>query len=139
MGYTSLAQTAWNRHEAVVELLVSCAQIDLDKPNEDGYGPLMLAACDGGDGVVRMLLGRRGASPGSHLRTAKHHSLLLANCNGRGGVVKMLLRQDNVNPNKLDQGGEARLGWGVRNRDEGVGKMLLGRHDVNPKNTDEDS
>ena len=49
MGYTSLARAAWNGHEAVVELPVNRAQIDLDKPSEDGQAPLMLAACDGGD------------------------------------------------------------------------------------------
>ena len=74
---------------------------------------------------MRMLLGGDGPSPGSQVRTAKHHPLLWANCNGHGGVVKMLLRQDDVNPNKLDQGGVTPLGWGVRNRDEGAGKMLL--------------
>ena len=63
MGDTPLAWAAWNGHEAIVKLLLGRADIDPDKPREDGRTPLMLASCNGHEGVVKMLLGRDDVNP----------------------------------------------------------------------------
>ena len=101
-----------------------------------GHTPVFLAAGEGHEGVVELLLGRKDVKskiPDSY------YGLTLLGCaarNGHEGVVKILLERDDVSPDKPDRSGRTPLFWAAQNGHEGVVRTLLERDDVSPDKQD---
>ena len=98
--------------------------------------PLMWAACNGHERVVKIVLGRDDVNPNKPDGYGQT-PLLHAARNGHKGVVKILLGRDDVNPDRPDRYDQAPLLQAARNGHEGVVNILLGRGDVNPDRPDE--
>ena len=121
----------------LVASLVEAEGCDINQIDCVGNTPLVWAASNGHDEVVKILLRRDGVSPdkpGAHSRTPLRCAALY----GHEGVVKMLLKRDDVNPDKPDKGGRTPLHYAAEYGREGVVKVLLGRDDVNPRKLDND-
>ena len=157
---TALSWASRNGHEGIVRLLLKWATAKPDSADRwwskvpralnkvrgrryvdpnwlDKYGqtPILLATKGGHEGVVKLLLGRKGTKsdkPNSNSETL----LCCAARNGHEGVVKILLELDDVSPDKPDDNGLTPLCWAARNGHERVVKILLERDDVSPDKPD---
>ena len=155
-GRTALAWAAAEGHQRIVRLLLERASpkpdgtdgwwgktphmmnmvrgrryVDPNKPDTYGQTAILLAAEEGHEGVVKLLLGRENINPNMSGK-AGMTPLLLASCNGHEGVVMQLLGWKYIDPNIQDDIGRTPLWWAAENKHEGVVKLLLGREDVNP-------
>jgi len=119
----------------IVAGLVEVEDCDINQTDCTGSAPLVWAASNGHQEVVKILLGRADVNPNNSDMSGRT-PLLRAAMNGHEEVVKMLLRRDDVNPNKPDTIGQTPLLCAAMNGHKGVVKMLLGRDDVNPDNAD---
>jgi len=102
--------------------LIEMRRYDINKGNFRGYTPLILAAHNGHEEVVKILLDVR-ASPDKkdeQVETPLSH----AACNGHAGVVKILLERDDVDPNHEGRW-HTPLRSAALNGHEGVVKELL--------------
>jgi len=135
-GFTPLIWAARQGNLGVVKLLLTCGDVNPDKPGGDCGTPLYWASQKGHEGVVRLLLARDDVNPdkpGSGDQTPLHW----ASRKGHEGVVGLLLARDDVNPDKPGSGGETPLHWASANRHGGgVVGLLLARYDVNPNQPD---
>ena len=79
----------------MVKLLLGRENVDPDRPDKDGYGPLGLAAFCGHEGVVKMLLGRGGVDPN---RLDKHGGTPLSHASreGHARIVQLLQARNSV-------------------------------------------
>ena len=128
---------ARNGREAVAELLrdMSSAGIntddgerddesDIKSDKEPSYGSLLLAAEEGDETVVRLLLETSKAdfdAQDRHGRTP----LCLAAQGGHDVIVKLLLDTGSVIIDSRDYGGRTPLSWASANGHEGIVKQLL--------------
>ena len=106
-----------------MRILLERTDINLDTEDRYGRTPLLWAAGNGHEGVVRILLeqnvdpenaGGYGQTPLS--RAAEY---------GNEGVVRMLLERNDVNPNTTDDDERTPLLSAARNRHEEVVRILL--------------
>ena len=95
-----------------------------------GVTPLLWAAWNGHEEVVRFLLGQENISPDRSDRQGRT-PLWRAASGGHEGAVRLLLKQRDVDPNSQDKTGETPLQSAVLNRHVGVVKLLIGSEDVN--------
>ena len=123
--------------DELVTCLVEVEGCDINGIDCTGNTPLLWAASNGHEGVVRILLGRDDISPDRPDGYGKT-PLWWAASNGHEGVVRVLLRHGEVNPEQHLKDGQTPLCWAASNGHEGVVKMLLGRDDVNPDKPDND-
>ena len=122
----------------IVELVASLASAQGCEINaRDGAGctPLLWAAKNGHDGVVRLLLERKDVDP-NQSNNQGSTPLSWAADNGHEGVVKLLLERADTNPNSADSQDNTPLLWAALSGHEGVVKLLLGREDVEPNRPD---
>ena len=119
----------------IVAGLVEMKSYDINQRDLAGNTPLVWAAKNGHEGVVKILLGRGDINP-NKLGCSDRTPLWCAASNGHEGVVKMILGRNNVNPNKPDNHRQTPLQVAARNGHEEVVKILLGRDDVNPDEPD---
>jgi len=120
----------------IVAGLVEMGGCDINQTDCGGNTPLVLAAHNGHEGVVKLLLERENIcpdKPDNYGQTPLHH----AASTGHEGMVELLLGRDNVNPDKPDNCGQTPLHHAAEIGHEGVVKMLLGRGDVNPGKHDQ--
>jgi len=121
----------------VVATLIEMGYYDINGKDFLGRTPLVWAANNGHEGVVKILLGREEVNPdkpGSNGRTP----LSFAAGRGHEGVVKVLLGRKEVNPDKPDTDDRTPLSFAAQDGHEGVVKILLGRKEVNPDKPDDD-
>lgn len=90
---------------------------------ESNPTPLMLAAENGHEAVVRLLLATEGVSP-DFKDSRGYTPLLQAAKNGHGAVVKLLL-SEGVNLDSKDFGTLTPLAWAANNGHEVVVKLLI--------------
>jgi ankyrin repeat protein len=105
---------------------------------DNGLTPLFLAASNGHEALVELLLEQDGVvadSKDNHCRTP----LLWAAEKGHEVVVKLLLAKDDVDPDSKDRWGKTPLSWAAENGHETVVKLLLAKDDVDPDSKDERS
>ena len=121
--------------DEIVASLVEVRGCDINQKDFIGNTPLVWAAMNGYDGVVRILLGRDDVDPNSPGKWGQ--PLCLAAEDGHEGVVRILLGRDDVDPNGLGEWGRPPLCLAAEDGHEGVVKMLLGRDDVDPDKPDE--
>jgi len=122
----------------IVEILVGLVEAESCDINQEDWAsntPLVWAASNGHERIVKILLGRDDVNP-DRPNCFSLTPLLCATRNGHEGVVKMLFGRDDVDPNKQDKNSETPLWRSAQNGDEGMMKILLGRGDVNPDKPD---
>ena len=117
---------------AVTKLLFKNPKVDADFKSEDGRTPLLWAAGNGHEGVVKLLL-EKDVDVDSKDSIYGQTPLSCAAENGHEGVVKLLL--DKVaDVDSKGKYGRTPLSWAARNGHEGVVKLLLDKAvDVDPK------
>src|SRR5205807_2414027 len=93
-------------------------------PDRDGQTPLLFAASEGDEGVVKLLLERADVSPNSPDVDGRT-PLSLAASEGHEGIVKLLLERPDVIPDLLDNDGRTPLSFAILGGREAVVKLLL--------------
>ena len=134
-GFSSLHCASFFGIVEIVAGLVEVEGCDINQADCTGSTPLVWAAENGHEGVVKILLGRDGVDPnkrGAWGRTPFLH----AAWQGHEGVVGMLLGRGDINPDEPEFSGRSPLFCAAWEGHEGVVKMLLGRGDVNPNKSD---
>ena len=119
----------------LVTLLVEVEGCDLNGIDWTGSTPLVWAAKNGHEGVVKVLLGRGDVNPDKPSESGGT-PLWWAALYGHMGVLKILLERDDVNPEQPLEDGQTPLYWATSNGHGGVVKILLERDDVNPEKQD---
>ena len=122
----------------IVEIVASLVEMegcDINQMDCGGSTPLVWAARNGHEGVVKILLSWDDVNPNKSDNNGES-PLSGAAQTGHKGVVKILVRRDDVNPDRPDNDGRTPLWWAAYNGYEGVVKILLGREDVNPNKPD---
>ena len=99
--------------------------------------PLMWAAGQGNEGVVKTLLARNDINPDKPDKDGET-PLLRASFQGHEGVVKLLLARNDVNPDKQNSKGQTPLWRASCYGHEGVVKLLLAQNNVNPDQPSKD-
>ena len=117
--------------DEIVAGLVEVEGCDINQNDCAGNTPLVWAARNGHEGVVKILLGQDDISPDKPGEGGQT-PLYCATKKGHEGVVKILLGRRDVNPNKIDLWAETPLYCAAENGHEELVKILLGRRDVNP-------
>ena len=119
----------------LVAALIEIECCDINDRDPLGYSPLGLAARNGYEEVVKILLAREEVNPGEPDKFGRA-PLLHAASNGHEGLVKILLAREDVYPDEPDNGGLTPLSYSAQNGHEEVVKILLGRKEVNPDRPD---
>ena len=119
----------------LVASLTSAQGCEINARDGAGCTPLLWAAKNGHDGVVRLLLERKDVDP-NRPNNRGSTPLSWAADNGHEGIVKLLLERADTNPNSADSQDNTPLLWAALSRHEGVVKLLLGREDVEPNRPD---
>ena len=122
----------------IVEIVTSLVEMegcDINQMDCGGSTPLVWAARNGHEGVVKILLGQDNVNPDKPDNNGES-PLSGAAVNGHEGVVKTLLGREDVDPDRPDNDGHTPLHGAVLYGCEGVVKILLGREEVNPDKPD---
>jgi len=121
--------------EDMVSLLLKKG-VWVNQVDQSGRTALSLAAENGHEGVVKVLLRQKNISADTADK-AGITSLSWAASGGFGGVVALLLERKEVNPNTTDiQYGRTPLSWAAGNGYEIVTKLLLAHNDIDPELAD---
>ena len=102
---------------------------------DDGSTPLFLAARNGQEAVVKLLLAKRGVDPDSKDKVGRT-PLSWAAGNGHEAVVKLLLGTDGVGLDSKDKDGRTPLSLAAEEGHEAVVKLLLAMSSVDPDSKD---
>lgn len=123
-GRTPLFWAVENRHEAMVELLLSTGKVDPDvKNNNYGWTPLLWAAQNGYEAMVKLLLNTGKVDPDvkdNYGRTP----LFWAARNGHEAIVKLLLSSGKVDPDVKNNSRQTSLFRAAENGHEAIVKLL---------------
>ena len=133
--FTGLHCASYFGIDVMVAALIKVQGSGINQGECRGVTPLILAAQEGHQGAVSLLLARDGINP-EKPDSNGGTPLWWASRNGHEGVVRLLLARDDVNPDKPDNNGGTPLWWASRNGHEGVVRLLLARDDVNPDKPD---
>ena len=120
----------------IVTTIMHAKGCGIDQQDCIGSTPLALAAGEGHEVVVKLLLGREDVDPNLSNRGGES-PLGCAALGGHEGVVGLLLAREDVDPNCPDEDGHTPLWCAVMKGHEGVVKLLLAREDVDPNRPDE--
>ena len=115
----------------VVAALIERGGCDINQSDCMVFTPLMHAAWQGNEGVVKLLLARDDIKPDKPNIDGRT-PLWWASSNGHEGLVELLLARNDVNPNKVSKYGSTPLSRASCDGHEGIVKLLLKRDDVNP-------
>ena len=141
--------------------LIRTKRSDVNQRDSAGLTPLMWAARQGREDVVKLLLQQKHIQPDIPDTRYGRTALSWAAGSGHEGVVRLFLSPEfcvnpgsigrrwrvsevigtplgrkYVNPDRQDDDGRAPLSWAARNGHGGVVKLLLGRKDVRPDKPD---
>jgi len=124
----------------IVELVAGLIEMgcyDLNEPDFAGRAPLVWAAHNGHEEVVKILLGREEVNPDKP-DIEGQTPLTYAAWYGHEGVVEILLRREEVNPDKPGNYGRTPLSYAASHGHEELVKILLGREEVDPNRPNND-
>ena len=127
--FTSLHCASYFGIGEVVAALVEMGSCDINQEDCRGFTPLIWAARQGNEGVVRLLLARDDVNP-DKLSSCDQTLLSAATSQGLEGVLRLLLVRDDIGPDKPDRSGHTPLWWAAFYGHEGVARLLLARDDV---------
>ncbi len=127
-GETLIDWAASNGHEAVIILLLSYMNVDLNSKHNN-RSPLSLAAAKGHAEVVKLLLARDDIDLNFTTMDDRHTPLCLAAEGGHEAVVKLLLARDEINPNSR-YALLSPLSFAAEGGHAAVVKLLLARDDI---------
>ena len=119
----------------IVASLVESEGCDINQKDCTDNTPLVWAALNGHEGVVKMLLEQDHVSPDGLGRKGGTPLGCAARC-GHERVVKILLEWGDVDPDKPDHRGKTPLFKAARGGNEGVVKILLEQDQVSPDKPD---
>ncbi|KAI0974349.1 hypothetical protein F4678DRAFT_422344 [Xylaria arbuscula] len=132
---TGLHLAAYFGLDEVMETML--ADCDVDATDSRGWTPLLWAAHNGHEAVVRLLLASKRVNPDSRDKFDGRTPLSWAAHNGHEAVVRLLLASKRVNPdsrNKFDD--RTPLSWAAYNGHEAVVRLLLATKRVNLNSKD---
>jgi len=122
----------WGKARREVGLLFGRRYVNPDSLCRYGRTPLLWAAENGREGVVKLLLGRKDVNPRGSRRPGQT-PLWLATGNAHEGIVKLLLKREDVNSNTPGAPlGQTPLSLAAEAGREGIVNLLLERRDVIP-------
>jgi ankyrin repeat protein len=111
--------------------------VDVDSKDEKGRTPLLWAAANGHETVVKLLLDKEGVDPDSKDKI-RRTPLWWAAANGHETVVKLLLDREGVDPDSKDTPyGQTPLWQATASGHEAVVKLLLNKDGVDPDSKDD--
>ena len=99
----------WGTPQAM-SVLFRRKYVNPDRPDNYGRTPLVCAARNGDEGVLRLLLGREDVSP-DRPDNGGQTPLSWAAQNGCEGVMRPLLEREDVNPDRPDNDSRTPLWW----------------------------
>ncbi|KAI9854299.1 MAG: hypothetical protein M1813_001292, partial [Trichoglossum hirsutum] len=144
--FFSYAKSYWLQHilctsdqePAMYDLLLRLFQgniVNTDAVDEEGRTLLWLAADNGREAIVKLLLDSGQVDVNSKYNRGGQTPLLWAAEKGHEDIVKLLLDSGQVDVNSKDHGGLTPLSWAVEMGHGAIVKLLLnsGRVDINSK------
>ena len=120
----------WGKTLRVVNMVRGRRYVNPNRPDKYGQTPILLAAEEGHEGVVQLLLRRKDVKPD----TADEYGrtpLLCASNIWREETVRLLVEREDVNIHKLDKSGQTVLLSAVESGSVAVVGLLLGREGIN--------
>ncbi|KAF4175669.1 hypothetical protein CNMCM7927_004678 [Aspergillus lentulus] len=96
-----------------------------------GWTPLVWAAANGHEEMVKLLLARGQADPDSK-DNGRQTPLLWEAANGNKAIVELPLATGQVDPDSKNNGGCTPLSWAVGNRREAIVELLLATGQADP-------
>jgi ankyrin repeat protein len=109
-----------------MRLLLQHPNIDADAKDNDGFSPLLWAARDGYESVVRLLLERQDVT--ADAKTADGDTALTwASANGHEAMVRLLLEKTNVDVNWKNRLGRNALSLAAQGGHQAIVRLLLER------------
>jgi ankyrin repeat protein len=122
---------------SIMDELGTYANVDWNQKNDNRDTGLHLAAENGCEAVVRLLLAKDGVDPDSKDSEYARTPLSLAAESGHEAVVRLLLANDGVDPDSKDSDyGRAPLSWAARSGHGAVVQLLLAKDGVDPDSKD---
>jgi len=121
----------WGKTVQVLKIVSGRRYVNHNKPDKYGQTPILLAAAEGHEGVVQLLLEMKDVKADAadgYGRTP----LLCASSKGNSGVVKLLLEREDVNIHRVDKDGQTPLFSAAEDGSVEVMGLLLGRKDIDP-------
>lgn len=111
--------------------------VNTNRRRHSGSTPLLLAASNGDEVKVRLLLQQGDINPDPRGRNGDT-PLICAARNGHEDVVRLLLDRRGVDADANNEANQTPLWCGVENGHDGVVRLLLDSDEVNPNTEDED-
>ena len=96
---TALFWAASRGHFHIVNLLLRCPKVEVNKPNSKGETPLWIACCKGHADVARLLVAHPGVLVNSARTSTGSTSLVMAAQEGHAQVAKILLSHPDIQVN----------------------------------------
>ena len=135
-GFTGLHCVACLGVDEIAEVLLDTRDWDVDRADVVGCTPLIWAAKNGWEGIIRLLLERTRAKLNAKDTQGGKTPLSWAARYGQEEAVKLLLQLDGVDPESLDNDGRTPLSCAAESGSEGVLKLFLEREDTNLESQD---
>jgi ankyrin repeat protein len=136
-GKTPLSWAAKEGHEAVVKLLFTTGQVDINSTDNLGQTPLSMAAEKGHEAVVKLFLAT-GQVEVDLKDDDSRTPLSWAAEKGHEAVIKLLLATGQAEVDSKDNFGRTPLSWAAEGGHEAVVKLLLATSQVEIDSKDED-